>query len=391
MAKQDNRYHSIVSTTVNRKEFEMQLGIHKKVIGKPNLTICRAARFLFMTHQVIMLSTDLETAYCVALPANGAAPIRNRLWIKGKRGVPTAQVLVDKLMKAVKAIPKKVESVQLEMLYGNIDDKFPMNFRINGTITLETMNPDDYPTMPSPPMGTYYDIFTGADIDRVKVITGVPDDYRGHIRGALFNFRDGELVKTDGSRLHMVSIGTGAPYGNALVGMNALNILACKNVAGKIRGLRIKDDFLFVKLQDGYLCSKLIDAEYPDYSDLVDYELLGVISTGNRDLVTDTIKEASAIGDNQHKAIVLSLNGDITIGMVNPNIGEFSKTITGKIRYAGRPLEMAMDPNYVLDAINQLPDKEMLVMAFTGKDGKGPCLIESRDQSFRAAVMPMHI
>lgn len=388
--------NKIIETTVNRKELETQLAIHNKVTsGYSALAICSTVHMALTSTSVIMRSTDLETVYWNALSVTGQEGIENKRFYVYPDAAQTC-IPISSFMKAVKAIPKKTETVKLEMIYDIEDYEHPSEFRINGTITVVTMNPDDFPTTPRLPDGSwhlYYDVLTAENISQVKAVKGHADDHRPHIIGALFNFRDGELVKTDGSRLHISTIGT-APYDSVLVPMKSLNILLHNGLKKKIGMLRVSKNNMFIKLgDDAYLCSRLLDGEFPEYHSIIDREACGYLVTSDSDLITDLIKEAKAITADHYKAILFNLNSHITVNSTNPDIGDFSKTLdpTEPAWYLGPELEIAYNPGYLLEAIAQLPaDQQTLSMKITS-GGVGPCVIESLDRTFRAAVMPMQL
>jgi len=380
---------------VDRKRLEQKLAVLKKLAGRKTSLEILDCVFLAITddNQLLMQATDLETAYMTQIQGIETEADENPY-----RGKPTRHyripvtmpnrmcIPVAKLMAAVKAVPKKQKAISIEVLEN-------CWHRINGTISMVGMDPDDFPDIPDMQYGVYHKVFDVDNLDQVLCVAGNKDDRRAHIMGALLNFRTGEMVKTDGSRLHVSKMGT-APYDNTLVPGPGLQFLTVKGVKEHIGNVRVAGKYIFVNLDDdSYVAIRLLEGQYPLYEEIVntrDRDITGhIMALGKKDLM-ETIKEAMAITSDNYPAVILNLNGEVNVKSHNPNIGEFLKTVPGRIKYVGEPVEVAFHPGYILAALDQIPSDETFGIQIT-QDNEGPCIFGSETVGFKAAIMPMRL
>jgi len=391
--------------TVNRKALERELTIAKKIIGKGNcLSICSSVLISFYQDGIAITSTDLDRSYTGTI----GDPLYN-YWTPDD--ADKILISVDRLLKVVKAIPKKTTEIPLEFTWEE------SGLLVNGTTTIVASGRvDDYPELPKFPASTQYNLFTHEGLSQVNALKGYSDDKRAHIRCLYADTENGRLTSTDGSRLYTSKIPVTKTVKPFLISKEAVAILCTPQLRDHIGPVRVKDNNVFIDTDNGYLSICVCEGEFPDFGllcEMFGQEPEAIVSMPDKRIVIDAMNEAQGILSDGYRGVVIDINGKVTISATNPDCGEFSKDISKEvdicmvednlidhdllectsqlqnhIGYLSKPLTLALNPAYVIEACKQIPDTGINLL-FPGDDS--PMLIESAINDFQAAIMPMSI
>ena len=362
---------------ISKKELSNELAIMKKVTnGRHNLPICGNTAITILSQGVIFQATNLETAYVSSL--GGYCNVNAHYDPANSITIP-----INNFMKAVNAVPKKQDTVSIATLY---DNGQPWGLKINDTISIVGMSFDDFPMLPKMPQTvTGYSVLGQGNLSKVSSVGHKSDDLRAHIRGLYLDFKNGQIVSTDGNRLNMAAMPETAPYDNVLMPKSAANLLLCPQLKNSIGNLMIGKQDVFVRTGNGYITSRILEGQFPDYVELfrlADYE--NILSVSDKTELVETIKEAGAILDQNYWSIGISLNAKCEITAANPNIGEFSKQVKD-FTYAGETFKAYFNPGFILDALNCLDEKGANLYF---RDKEHPVIIQAPDENFQAIIMP---
>ena len=380
--------------TANKKSLVNKLTVIKKIAGKKsNLHITQNVLITIGNGRVMFQATDLENGYVSVMGENPY-----KLY-----DVPGETVLtpVANLLKAVKAVPKKQETVSLEVVTENGG---PPYLLVNGTISIVACgNPDDFPELPKFPHKSLaypkywdqdntrgYDILTKNNLSQVSGVNGAADEKRAYITGMFFDFENMNLVSTDGNRLHVSDMpnNNGLPYDeNILVPKSFIGLLLDAKLKNQIGNFTYDGNrYVFVEIDNGYVYTRILEGEYPDYVEFMkDIDRTdNILAVSDKAELVETIKEANAITNQEYKGIVINLNAKCQITSVNPEIGEFKKLVKD-FTYAGDDLKICLTPEHLLHAFECTNDKGANVY-FRSEDHS--VFITSADETFTAAVMP---
>lgn len=136
-----------------------------------------------------------------------------------------------------------------------------------------------------------------------------------------------------------------------------------------------------------FITSRLVDALFPDYEQIIPKESVTSVSALKQDVV-DAIRSLTVFSDkfNQISFTIHKADHKITLRAKNNDLGEGESTIKGKV--TGEDVVISFNQRYILDGLQSITD-ESLIFSFSGPHR--PLLIENAGhKNFRYLVMPMN-
>ena len=108
----------------------------------------------------------------------------------------------------------------------------------------------------------------------------------------------------------------------------------------------------------------------------------------DRQLFLMMLKRMSILSSDNYKGVIFNfLKNRLIISSTNPDIGESKEDMD--ILFEGKPMEIAFNPRYFIDALNVIYDKTIILNI---DNEEKPCLIEGEeDKNFISVIMPMRI
>jgi DNA polymerase-3 subunit beta len=268
---------------------------------------------------------------------------------------------------------------------------------------------EDYPRLPDVKDVDFFELeaaLPSAMIDYTSFSIS-HDETRPHINGALFE-GDGKILRmvtTDGHRLSKAEFKI-----DESVFFNFSMVLPSKAVAevkhlledrsGSV-SIGSKDGSVFLrrvieieKGEDGgaaqsaefVLVSKLIDAEFPPYDQVIpkQHERLVILP---RLSFLDALRRVSVLSSERTLGVKLQLaEGVIAISTDNPAVGEGQENID--VAYDGAAIEIGFNARYFIDALGVLDCDEVHLELSGALD---PAVIKDPDGHFVGVIMPMRI
>src|SRR3990167_540970 len=218
-------------------------------------------------------------------------------------------------------------------------------------------------------------------------------DVRHYLNGTFLDISKGAIkcVAADGHRLALTSI-QDERVGN----IETQVILPRKSVLELMRLLSdenkeeakigIADGRLCVTTSDYIFTTKLINAQYTDYSRLIPRGTL--IATGDREVIKQALTRASILSNEKYRGVRFQLEPNkLRITANNADQEQAEEAVT--LDYSGSNIELGFNVAYLLDVVSSITSKTIRC-AFT--DPNNGVLIESAesDQSLYV-VMPMRL
>jgi len=263
------------------------------------------------------------------------------------------------------------------------------------------LNPDDFPEIPIIEDVDFFEInspFFAKMIEKTVIITGASDDNRAHVIGIFAeriqdkNKKIFRLVSTDGSRLSKADCVFDKEFelpsgSDVLIPKKGLSEVAkFLHNEGSVK-IGIKDNNFIVKKENETLIIRLLEGDFPQYSDIV------VKTDGNdipldRQLFLMTLKRMSILSSDEYKGVIFHFKTDkLLINSTNPDIGESKEDMD--ISYKGDPVEVMYNPKFFIDTLGVIDDDNIILNII---DEEKPCKIEGEiDKSFLSVIMPMRI
>lgn len=217
-------------------------------------------------------------------------------------------------------------------------------------------------------------------------------DVRHYLNGALIDINNGTMkcIATDGHRLAYSSINDDTltdaktqvilPRKSVLELMRLLdsnnenNITVC---LGENHFRIISSDFIFT--------SKLIHAQYPDYTKLIPRNVANT-AIASRESLKQALARASILSNEKFRGVLLYIDQDkLRIVANNPEQEEAEEFI--QLDYKGNGVEMGFNVAYLLDVISAITGEHI---RWSFSDANGGVLFEAHDKDDSLyVVMPM--
>lgn len=262
---------------------------------------------------------------------------------------------------------------------------------------LSTLPAQDFPSVESIAFTTQFEISQTKLknlISKIYFAMG-QQDVRHYLNGALFDI-DHDTIKcvaTDGHRLALSSVHHANP------GRNATRvILPRKSVLELMRlldtnsehtiMLSIGDNHFRLTAPEFVFTSKLLNAQYPDYSKLIP-RTINNIAIASRELFKQALTRASILSNEKFRGIRLQFDqGALKIMANNPEQEEAEELIN--LDYQGSGMEMGFNVAYLLDVVSTIAT-DTIRCSFTDPDAG--VLIEATgdDDSSLYVIMPMRL
>jgi DNA polymerase-3 subunit beta len=200
------------------------------------------------------------------------------------------------------------------------------------------------------------------------------------------------LVATDGHRLAIATrpVASLTFSGRVIVPRKALSEIrrVLELEVDKDVAFGIQEGFFVLEASDFKLAARLIEAQYPDYSQVLPQKM-GVKATLNTKELTHALRRVMLIVTDREKGVRLSFApGTLRITSSSPELGEASEELP--VAYDGAVATIGFNAGYLLDVANALGDSETMTFELNGELGPGKFFSE-QDESSIAIVMPMRL
>ena len=291
--------------------------------------------------QVSFLATDLEVGLrskCAAMVSkNGALTLPAKKFYEIIKSLPETDVRIAEEKGGVKVAADRFDS------------------------RMQTLPREDFPMLPESggaPTATLPRAALKEMVAKTQfAITG--EDTRYFLNGALFVLRPDtmSLVATDGHRLALVTVPRDAKSKKEADEVRA--ILPKKTLGELARLLQDGDEdiryergenHLFFDVGGRLLISRMIDGQFPAYE--------RVIPKGNdkhvefeRDRLTNAVRRVALLSNERSRAVKIQFDrGKVDVTSSSPDLGEATETLP--VEYAGGPLQICFNAQYVLDFLS---------------------------------------
>lgn len=255
---------------------------------------------------------------------------------------------------------------------------------------------DGYPSLPLFEEKNYN--FANSDrlsemIDKTEFAVST-DATRYHLNGVYLEVLQNSLIRmtaTDGHRLSYIDyevftkpidLKRGVVIPKKGLGEFHKLLQGTKNI-----GIAFEKGYLYAKSESAYLFIRLIEADYPDYRQVIPQNLDKKAKLKREDLL-GALKRVSLMAHEKSKGVKLTIqDGMLVVSSSNPDMGEAKDEIS--LDYTGEPFEIGFNAKYMLDCLEVMQDPEIV---FNFKDKTKPGLIQSAAQQNHCyVIMPMRI
>lgn len=260
--------------------------------------------------------------------------------------------------------------------------------------TLSTLQASDFPLVED--VASESDIVVAQTelrslIDKTQ-FSMAQQDVRYYLNGLLLETEAAVLraVATDGHRLALAETSLAKKAkDNSQVIVPRKGVLELNRLLDGDGELTIKlgSNHIRVDLEGVRLTSKLIDGRFPDYQRVVPAKAANVVKA-DRGLLRQALQRIGILSNEKYRGVRLELSeGTATISANNPDQEEATETV--ELEYAGGPMEIGFNVNYLMEALGAVESDEVELHVI---DSNSSCLIVSPDtDAIKYVVMPMRL
>jgi DNA polymerase-3 subunit beta len=315
--------------------------------------------------------------------------------ITAKSGIPPAAearsltVGARKLLDILRALPDNVE-VTLQQ-----QDKRLVVKAGRSRFTLQTLPAEDFPRLARPAAETARFALEQRALRRLLGLVQyamAQQDIRYYLNGLLMVVEDRQLklVATDGHRLAFASLKLLADVPRQEV------IVPRKTVLELAKLLADSDEEVRIELsgtQAGFsfgnveLVSKLVDGKFPDYTRVIPTQHKNRLQT-EREPLRQALLRAAILSNEKFRGVRWVL-ADGSLKIVSSNAEQEEAHEELEVKYAGDPLDIGFNVNYLLDVLNNVPGGE--VDCAFGDSSSSALISYAAEKDFKYVVMPMRI
>jgi DNA polymerase III subunit beta len=325
---------------------------------------------------VELRATDMDVGLRVPLEAEVAR--------EGTVVLP-ARLLLD----VVRSLP--AETVTLELRSAEQDVELVSG---NATFHIRTLRGEDFPPFPEPDTESSIELPAEAFVSTALKVAGSAsrDETRPVLTGILVSASDRELrmVATDSYRLSVKETTLEEDLSSAFevnVPARALQELArlAHGDDGELSISVRQNQVLFV-VGRSVLSSRLIDGQFPNYSQLLPESFEHELKIGGAEL-TDVVRRISLLAQKNAPLRLAFAPGELTVSAETPDVGEARESLP--VAFQGEPLEIGFNPEFLRAGLEAIEEGDVLLKLISPLR---PGLIEAADESgFLYLIMPIRL
>lgn len=326
-------------------------------------------------NNLIIKATNLDCGIEISIPAK----------ISEEGEVALHGSVINSLLSG---LPKE-KNITLESKDGNI----LVSTSSNKTI-IKTFSPEDFPSIPK------LESFKVVEMSPKLLVKGLKSVVYSASLSTIKPELSGVYIFKDGAELVFVSTDSFRLAEKRVRVKESIDfpsvIIPAKNVNDIIRTLESSSDdvkILFDKNQiafegkDVYLMSRVIDASFPDYKQIIPKAFVTEVIVLKQDLL-DSLKTSNVFSDkfNQINIKALPSKKSFVISTKNSDVGEYVNAIDASV--SGQDIEINFNYRYIADCFSSL-DSDSISLSIGGANK--PLVIKGvSDKSFTYLVMPMN-
>jgi DNA polymerase III subunit beta len=291
----------------------------------------------------------------------------------------------------IKNLPEDLISVSVTENFRTVVRSGKVEYKIIGA------SDADYPKLPDPEGVGFSSLDAKVFGDMIdKTLFSVStDETRFHLNG-VYLLSKGEvlrMVSTDGHRLSIVT----RPVSTTGLDVNAGVIIPRKGLLEVKRLLEennsspveigLRGSNVYLRRADVTLSVKLIDAQFPDYEQVVPKQA-GKRAIVHRQQMADSLRRISLLSSDKAWGVKLSFSKNLlVIASDNQDFGEAREELD--VEYDGSDVTIGFNAKYLLEVLSATQSVEI---RFEMNDEISPGMITPvDDESYTCVIMPMRI
>jgi DNA polymerase-3 subunit beta len=211
------------------------------------------------------------------------------------------------------------------------------------------------------------------------------DENRYALNGVFVAPAKGEVVATDGHRLHVVRTKKvkNSTIQSLMPRKGVEVLLAARKTA--IEALAVTEASATMFLTDGLIAYCPIKGQFPNYDAVIPkVNATTTTLTVPHQILREAVAKVSAVAEPRNKPVMFSVNGVITLSASSQELGQAEVSLPGS--YEGSSITIGLNSRYLCDVLDQVESDTVVIQM------KGPLApIRIDDGAFSGVVMPMRL
>ena len=325
-----------------------------------------------------LVATNLEVGMSTVLPASEVT--------EGSITIPA-----QKIFEILRELPDSALTLTVDDSNWISLDCSKANFKLAG---LPRTDFPELPALPSQDMIVFPQAIFKEMIGKTAFAVS-HDESRYALTGVLFSISEQELsmVATDGHRLALIK----KPHSIELEGESAREVIIPLKAINEVKKMCDADDTISINLGESQiafskestmLVSRLIDAQFPDYRQVVPAESRYTVTADKEELL-HAIRRVSLLCSDTRLMKFSVAEGQLSLSSNDPNLGEAKETIV--VGYDGEEMAIGFNAKYVMDFLSVTGGEKVFIKL---NDPLSPGLFSSdgeEDEGFSCVIMPMRV
>ncbi len=339
-----------------------------------------------LSNTLITADQDMLTFTATDMEIEILAQLPNPIDEKGQATIPAR-----KLLDICRALPANAE-IHLET-----DDNKTLLKSGKSRFSLSNLPVSEFPNLTDPAVHLSLELPGRALkglIDATQFAMA-HQDVRYYLNGLLLEFHPDRLVAvaTDGHRLAMDHLDIGIDVSDTqqyiLPRKGVLEIGKLLDDSDEPVSLSVSSNHIIVGNGNIRMTCKLVDGRFPDYQRVIpqasDKQLIA-----DREALKQVFARTSILSNEKFRGIRMSLEAGLVKATAhNPEQEQAEEEV--EVEYAGEPVEIGFNVNYLLDALSAL-DTEKVLIELSGPDSSALISpIGDTGNHARYVVMPMRL
>lgn len=264
----------------------------------------------------------------------------------------------------------------------------------SNTTLIKTFSPEDFPSIPKLETHKTIEISPKLLVKGLKsvVYSASTSSIKPEL-SSVYVYKDGSelvFVSTDSFRLaeKKVKVKDTLDFPSVIIpSKNVLDIIkSLEGTTDDIQVLFDKNQIAF-EANDMYLMSRVVDATFPDYKQIIPKSFVTEVVVLKQDLV-DSLKTSNVFSDkfNQVNIKALPSKKSFVVATKNSDVGEYTNAMDASV--TGQDVDINFNYRYIADCFQSI-DADSLALSIGGSNK--PLVIHGvSDRSFMYLVMPMN-
>jgi len=297
-----------------------------------------------------------------------------------------ARLLVD----VVRALPAQTVTVELRPAEQDVE-----LVSGNATFHIRTLRAEDFPPFPEPDEASRISLPAASFVATALKVAGSAsrDETRPVLTGILVSAsgRQLRMVATDSYRLSVKETELEEALAQAFeVNIPARALQELARIVGHSENeqlsLSVRQNQVLFEIDRIVLSSRLIDGQFPNYSQLLPEAFEHELRIGAAEL-TDVVRRVSLLAQKNAPLRLAFTPGEVTISAQTPDVGEALESLP--VPFQGEPLEIGFNPEYLRAGVEAVEEGDVLLKLISPLR---PGLIEAADGSgFLYLIMPIRL